>query len=86
MITAIDTNILIDIFGVAPKFYAKSAEAVRRCEHEGSVIACDVVWAEVAAAFSDAKRFQIAMSTLPASYSPISQEGLLTRMPRAETI
>lgn len=51
MITAIDTNILIDVFEPDPVFGLASKEALKRCLREGSVIACEVVWAEVMTAY-----------------------------------
>ncbi len=36
MITAVDTNVLLDVFGAAPKFSSASAEALRRCLREGA--------------------------------------------------
>ena len=77
MITAVDTNVLLDIFGVEPTFYTRSAESMRRCQREGSVIACEVVWAEAAAAFADAERFQHAMNTLPAAFSAMTNEAAI---------
>ena len=53
MITAIDTNILIDILEPDPSFGPASREALRRCLQEGSVVACEVVWAEVLTAYSE---------------------------------
>ncbi len=52
MITAIDTNILIDILEPDPAYGPASRDALKRCLHDGSVIACEVVWAEVATAYS----------------------------------
>ena len=51
MITGIDTNILIDILEPDPAYGPASREALKRCLHEGSVIACEVVWAEVVTAY-----------------------------------
>ena len=56
MITAIDTNILIDILEPDPVFGEASKQALRRCLQEGSVIACEVVWAEVVTAYSKKKK------------------------------
>lgn len=53
MITAVDTNVLLDVFTADPRFGPASSAALRRCRAEGSLVACEVVWAEVAAAFSD---------------------------------
>ena len=51
MITAVDTTVLLDVFGADPRFGPPSREALRHCRAEGALIACDIVWAEVAAAF-----------------------------------
>lgn len=77
MITAVDTNVLLDVFGADPKFGEVSAEALRRCLHEGTLVASEVVWAETATVFGDARRFQDAMEKLPASFSPMTQEAAL---------
>jgi predicted nucleic acid-binding protein len=73
MITAIDTNVLLDVFGADPKFAAASAEALRRCLRDGTLVASEVVWAETATVFGDARRFQQAMDTLTASFLPMTQ-------------
>ncbi len=54
MIVAVDTNILIDILEPDPVHGTASREALRRCLSEGSVVACEVVWTEVATAYADA--------------------------------
>ena len=51
MITAVDTNVLIDVFGADPKFGPASAAVLRRCSREGRLVACDVVWAEAVSVF-----------------------------------
>ena len=51
MITAIDTNVLIDLFGADPIHGIHSKEAIRSCINQGSLVACEVVWAEVSAVF-----------------------------------
>ena len=53
MITAIDTNILIDIRAPCPKFGIGSKNVLKKFLPEGSVVACDVVWAEVITAYGD---------------------------------
>lgn len=77
MITAIDTNILLDVFGADAKFAVASAEALRRCLIEGSLIACEAVWAETASVFGDAGRFQEAMNKLSASFSPMTEHAAI---------
>jgi hypothetical protein len=59
MITAVDTNILLDVFTADPRFGLASRTSLQRCAAEGSLIACDVVWAEVCGSFrrpADAER------------------------------
>ena len=48
MITAVDTNVLIDVLEADPEFGTNSAAALARACQTGTLIACDVVWAEVA--------------------------------------
>ena len=50
MITAVDTNVLVDILEPDPRYGAASGDVLTRCLAEGTVVACDVVWAEVAPA------------------------------------
>ena len=75
MITAVDTNVLLDVFTQAPDFGLRSAECLRRCLREGTVIACDVVWAETAAAFRDPKALEAAMSRLGISFSAMGKDA-----------
>jgi predicted nucleic acid-binding protein len=73
MITAVDSNVLLDVFTADPKHGMASREWLRRCRAEGSLVACEVVWAEVTAAFptgSDAAR---ALEGLEVAFDPIDQ-------------
>lgn len=59
MITAVDSSVLLDVLTAAPEFGPTSLDALQRCAAEGSIVACDVVWAETSAAFAtepDAER------------------------------
>jgi predicted nucleic acid-binding protein len=49
MITAVDTNILIDVLGADPAFGPSSREALRTATQGGALIASEVVWAETSA-------------------------------------
>ena len=77
MITAVDTNVLLDVFGADPKFSPASSEALRRCLREGALVASEVVWAETATVFGDIGRFRDAMNKLPASFSPMTEEAAI---------
>lgn len=73
MITAVDTSVLLDIFGADPKFGRISAESFRRCLADGAMVASAVVWSETAAAFPDEAKFIKAMETLGVEFSTIEQ-------------
>jgi predicted nucleic acid-binding protein len=77
VITAVDTNILLDVFGANPKFVGVSSSALRRCWQEGALVASDVVWAETAAVFADFRQFIDEMEGLSISFSPTTQTAAL---------
>jgi hypothetical protein len=77
VITALDANVLLDVFGADPKFAPASSEALRRCLREGALVASEVVWAETATVFGDAGRFREAMHKLPAAFSPMTEEATI---------
>lgn len=77
MITAIDTNVLIDLFGADPDYGTSSREAIRSSIHHGSLIACEVVWAEVSTVFSSENATRDALQTLGLQFVPIGVEASL---------
>ena len=74
MITAVDTSVLIDVFGADPRFGAASANALRLCLNEGAVVASEVVWSETRAAFGADDEFLHAMQAAGIGFSPTSQK------------
>ena len=74
MITLVDTNVLLDIFGADPKFGQVSGNSLRRCLKEGAILACEIVWVETAVAFSNSHSFKDAMNTLSVEFSSISED------------
>lgn len=78
MITAVDSSIIIDVLEPDPEHGPASREAMRRCLREGSMVACDVVWAEVATAFGHAHvRAVEALREIGIGYSAMTQEAAL---------
>ncbi len=78
MITAVDTNILIDILEPDPIFGLSSKEALKRCLKEGVVVACEVVWAEVAVAYAEVQDALVnTLKQMGIQFSPISVEAAL---------
>jgi len=74
VITAVDSSVLIDIFGADEKFGLQSAEAMRVCLSEGAVIACEVVWTKTAVVFDRDHDFVEAMGKLGVQFSAIEQK------------
>lgn len=72
MITAVDTSVLIDVFGADPKFGDASANMLRRCLNEGAIVTCNVVWSETRAAFPSDTGFSEAMRVLGIEFSALS--------------
>ena len=78
MITAVDTNILIDILEPDPIHGPTSQDLLRRAFREGSVVACEVVWAEVATAYDDQLEMVVsALDELSIGFSPMTQAAAL---------
>ena len=77
MITAVDTNVMLDLFGADPVFGSRSQRSVRSCLSEGRLIACEVVWAEVASFFPSTDDAEVALNRLGVEYSPITLKTAL---------
>ena len=77
MITAVDCNVLLDVLGADPNFGPVSAKALRTALREGQLLACDVVWAEVAGSFVSTAAAQDALKLLNMEFSPLTVEAAL---------
>jgi predicted nucleic acid-binding protein len=73
MITAVDTNVLLDVFGNDPVFGGRSLAALRACLAEGPLIVCDVVWAELVAAFATPEAADRALDAIPVACEPLGR-------------
>jgi len=77
LITAVDTNVLIDVFGADPVFGELSREALRDCLTQGGLVACEVVWAETSAAFPSAASAEEALERLGVMFSALDAPAAL---------
>jgi hypothetical protein len=76
VITAVDTSVLLDVF-IADKTHGPASRAaIKECLAEGSLVACDIVWAEISA-FSSADKAAAAMEGLGVAYSPLTTAAAL---------
>lgn len=71
MITAVDASVLLDVLLPDPTFGPASARALRGAIADGRLIACEVAWAEVAAAFADPVEAAGVMGRLTVDFSPM---------------
>jgi len=53
MITAVDTNILLDIFLPDKKYADRSLALLRQAYDEGALVICEIVYAEIVPQFHD---------------------------------
>ncbi len=77
MITAIDTNVVLDVLTADPKHGLASADAMRRAMSGGSLIACEIVWAELAAAFESDQQASAALERLGVGFSGVERPQAL---------
>jgi hypothetical protein len=77
MITAVDSNVLLDVLGADVTFAPASASALRTASHQGQLVACEVVWAEVAGFFASASAAHDAMKLLNLEFSPLTVDAAL---------
>ena len=73
MITAVDTNVLLDVLTADSRFGTASRRALARCIQEGSLVACEVVWAETAAAFPTRKAFARTVETIGLAFESLDE-------------
>jgi predicted nucleic acid-binding protein len=73
--TAVDTSVLLDVFGADSTYGERSRAALRSAFDGGSLVACDVVWAEVRAHFNDDTVFEATMRALGVEFSPLSVDA-----------
>jgi predicted nucleic acid-binding protein len=71
VITAVDTTVLLDVFASDPVFGPASRHRLEQSVQDGGIVACEVVWAEVAAWFSSTAKFDQAMDQVRVRFVPL---------------
>ena len=77
MISAVDTNVLLDVFRNDPVHCEASARVLRECIGKGTLVASDIVWAELAASFPDDSSMQDAVERLGIEFSPLEDASAM---------
>ena len=71
MITAVDTNVLLDLLNFRSPHHAQSREWLRAAYNQGAVVVCDIVYAELVPAFGNRAALDGALRAINAATSPI---------------
>jgi predicted nucleic acid-binding protein len=69
--------VLVDIFAADPEHGPSSREALRECMEGGGLLACDIVWAEVASGFSESARAGELLDSLGVAFSALDRVAAL---------
>ncbi len=75
MITAIDTNILLDIFLPDPVFGEKSLSALENAFDKGALVICNIVYAELVSQFNDKDILDSTLKKMNISILPLTNES-----------
>ena len=71
MITAVDTNVLLDVFVSGAPHHAQSQQALTDAYDSGAILACHIVYAELVTAFGSRSSLDSALREINATISPI---------------
>lgn len=77
MTTAVDTVVLLDILLPDPDHGARSRAALIHADAAGTLVACDVVFAELPAQFDSDAAFLHATESLNVTFDPLGQDAAL---------
>jgi predicted nucleic acid-binding protein len=77
VVTAVDSSVIFDLVSPRAEYGPSSRDALGRCVAEGRVLACEVVWAEVAGAFPSDAQAQQMFDDLGIEFSSITLESAI---------
>ena len=77
VITAVDTNVLLDLFQPDERFAAQSMDWLAAARQNGDLVICDLVYAELAYNFGSRNELDAALSELGAAVSPSIPTSLI---------
>jgi hypothetical protein len=75
MITAIDTNVLLDILVPNEEFYEVSAAALQECASAGALVICDLVYAELCIHFTAQRECDAFLEANEIRVQPLTREA-----------
>ena len=72
MIRSVDTNVLLDVFISRASHHAQSVEWLRAAYDRGTLLVCDIVYAELVPAFGERAALNRALREIGVRLSPIN--------------
>jgi predicted nucleic acid-binding protein len=75
VITAIDTNVLLDVLAADPEFCAASAQALEQASDAGSLTICDLVYAELCVHFAKQRECDEFLESVQIRVEPLNREA-----------
>jgi predicted nucleic acid-binding protein len=75
MITALDTNVLLDVFLPDPEFGESSLALLERAYDQGALIICEIVYAELVPQFKDRTRLDGALKKMSITIHSIDTDA-----------
>ena len=75
MITALDTNILLDILAPDPDFFDASARALEKAAGAGGLVVCDLVYAELSVHFDKQTECDNFLEEIEIRVEPLAREA-----------
>jgi predicted nucleic acid-binding protein len=75
MLTAVDSNVLLDFLNRDPEYGLLSRDALRACAAQGRLLICDIVWAEIAGCFPSLALCAEFLQEAQVAFSPLTQES-----------
>ncbi len=76
MISALDTNVLFDVLIPNPSWFKQSLVAIQRAASAGSLVICDIVYAELSAQFQTMRECDAFLAENHIRVERISREAL----------
>ena len=73
MITSVDTNVLLDVFISHAPHHAQSVDWLRTAYDRGTLLVCDIVYAELVPAFGERVALNGALREIGVTLSPINR-------------
>jgi predicted nucleic acid-binding protein len=75
MITSIDTNVLLDVLVPNEKFYNASLQAIENAASDGSLVICDLVYAELCIHFDTQHECDSFLNDTELRVQPLNREA-----------